>query len=37
MKNKSCLVILVGESTYRLKWYKYVIEHAWKQGKGISL
>lgn len=28
MKNKSSLVVLVGESTYRLKWYKYELYRA---------
>lgn len=32
---KSCLVVLVGESTANRKWINYEIEKAWVDGKGI--
>ncbi len=35
MKNRSCLVVLVGEETANRKWIKYEIKKAYKLGKGI--
>lgn len=35
MKNRSCVVVLIGTNTADRKWVKYEIEHAWKTGKGI--
>lgn len=35
MKNRSCVVILIGSNTADRKWVKYEIEHAWKTGKGV--
>ena len=35
MKNRSCVVVLVGTDTANRKWVKYEIEKAWKDGKGI--
>lgn len=35
MKMRSCLVVLIGETTYSRKWVKYEIERAYKLGKGI--
>jgi hypothetical protein len=32
---KSCLVVLVGESTASRKWVKYEIEQAWNLKKGV--
>ena len=35
MKNRSCIVVLVGSETSNRPWVQYEIEHAWKEGKGI--
>jgi hypothetical protein len=35
MKNKSCLVVLIGSNTYERPWVQYEIKKAWKDGKGI--
>ena len=36
MKNKNCLVVLVGEKTAgRRCWVKYEIKKAWKDGLGV--
>lgn len=35
MKMRSCIVVLVGETTYSRKWVRYEIEKAYKLGKGI--
>ena len=32
---KSCVVVLVGEETYKRPWVKYEIKKAWKDGKGL--
>lgn len=35
MKNKSCLVVLIGSETAKRKWVRYEIEKAWNDGKGV--
>jgi len=35
LKDKSCLVVLVGEKTYRSKWVRYEIKKAWAEKKGV--
>lgn len=35
MKNRSCVVVLVGEETYKRPWVKYEIKKAWEDGKGL--
>lgn len=35
LKNKSCLVVLIGSETSNRKWVKYEIEKAWNEGKGV--
>jgi hypothetical protein len=35
MKDKKCLVVLIGSSTASRKWVKYEIKHAWAEGKAI--
>ncbi len=35
MKNKSCLIVLIGTDTYARPWVKYEIKKAWQDGKGI--
>lgn len=35
MKNKSCVIVLIGTDTHLRPWVKYEIEKAWKDGKGI--
>lgn len=35
MKDKKCLVVLVGENTAGRRWVKYEIKKAWKDGLGI--
>lgn len=35
LKNRSCLVVLVGENTAKRKWIDYEIEKAWNDGKGV--
>jgi hypothetical protein len=35
MKNKSCLIVLIGTDTYKRPWVQYEIKKAWKDGKGI--
>lgn len=35
MKDKQCLVVLVGEKTAVRPWVKYEIKKAWKDGKGV--
>jgi hypothetical protein len=35
MKNRSCVVVLVGEETADRPWVKYEIEKAWNDGKGL--
>jgi hypothetical protein len=35
MKNRSCVVVLVGAETANRPWVKYEIKKAWQDGKGI--
>jgi hypothetical protein len=35
MKNRSCVVVLVGEETAKRPWVKYEIQKAWNDGKGL--
>jgi hypothetical protein len=35
IKNKDCVVVLVGEETADRKFVKYEIRQAWEQGKGL--
>lgn len=35
LKDKSCLIVLIGESTSERKWVKYEIERAWELGKAV--
>jgi len=35
MKNRSCVVVLVGEGTASRPWVKYEIKKAWNEGKGL--
>lgn len=35
MKNRSCVVVLIGSETSERKYVKYEIQHAWETGKGI--
>lgn len=31
----SCIVVLIGEETYKSRWVKYEIEKAWNECKGL--
>ena len=35
MKNRTCVVVLIGEGTAQRPWVRYEIKKAWKDGKGI--
>lgn len=35
LKDKSCLVVLIGEKTNERKWVIYEINRAWKLGKAV--
>lgn len=35
LKDKSCLIVLIGEKTSERKWVKYEIERAWELGKAV--
>lgn len=35
MRNRSCVVVLIGTETANRKWVKYEIEKAWSDGKGL--
>lgn len=35
LKDKSCLVVLIGTETSERKWVKYEIETAWNLGKAV--
>lgn len=35
MRMRSCIVVLIGETTYSRKWVKYEIQRAYELGKGI--
>lgn len=35
MEYRSCVVVLIGEETYKRPWVKYEIKKAWNEGKGL--
>jgi len=35
MSKRSCIVVLIGSTTYNRKWVKYEIQKAYELGKGI--
>ena len=35
MRNRTCVVVLVGSQTANRKWVRYEIEKAWKEEKGL--
>ncbi len=35
MKYRSCVVVLIGEETYKRPWVKYEMKKAWQDGKGL--
>ncbi|EGR1906794.1 TPA: TIR domain-containing protein [Vibrio parahaemolyticus] len=35
MKYKRCVVVLIGENTYKRPWVKYEIVKAWSEGKAL--
>jgi len=35
MKNRSCVVVLIGSETANREWVKYEIKKAWNDGKGL--
>lgn len=35
LKDKSCLIVLIGEKTSERKWVNYEINRAWELGKGV--
>lgn len=35
MEKRSCIIVLIGETTSTRKWVKYEIEQAYKKGKGL--
>ncbi len=35
LKDKSCLVVLIGERTSERKWINYEINRAWEMGKAV--
>lgn len=35
MRNRSCVIVLVGEETAQRRWVKYEIKKAWNEGKGL--
>lgn len=35
MKNRTCVIVLIGEKTSERPWVKYEIEKAWNDGKGV--
>lgn len=35
MRNKSCVVVLVGEDTHKRPWIRYEIKKAWENKKGL--
>lgn len=35
MKYRSCVIVLIGEETYRREWVRYEIKHAWETGKAL--
>jgi len=35
MRNRSCVIVFVGEETANRKWVQYEIKKAWEDGKGL--
>ncbi len=35
LKDKSCLIVLIGEKTSERKWVQYEVERAWELGKAV--
>lgn len=35
MQDKSCVIVLIGEETYKRKWVHYEIEQAYNKGKAL--
>ena len=35
MRDKSCVIVLIGKKTAKRKWIRYEIKKAWKDGKGV--
>lgn len=35
MRNRSCVVVLIGQETAHRPWVKYEIKKAWEEGKGL--
>lgn len=35
MRDKSCLIVLIGEKTSERKWVNYEINRAWELGKAV--
>lgn len=35
MKNRSCVIVLIGAETANRKWVQYEIRKAWDEGKGL--
>jgi len=35
LKDKSCLIVLIGEKTSERKWVNYEIKRAWEMGKAV--
>ncbi len=35
MQNRSCVIVLIGEETYKRPWVRYEIEKAWNDGRGL--
>ena len=35
MKNRSCVIVLIGAETAQREWVKYEIKKAWESGKGL--
>lgn len=35
LKDKSCLIVLIGEKTSERKWVKFEIKRAWELGKAV--
>lgn len=35
MKNKSCVIVLIGEDTANSEWVNYEIKKAWNEGKAL--
>ena len=35
MKNRSCVIVMIGEKTAKRKWVKYEIKKAWEEGRGL--